>query len=104
MLSAFLLTINTIRVALPVVGLFGTAPTFLTLWGLLRSVTSIFCSPQTYRRYDDYFYSVYQRYVLFFFQNLVNVKVRLNMSLLISNRPMSLHLENFELFTEEHRE
>jgi hypothetical protein len=75
MLTAFLVTINSLRVALPIVSLFGSAPTFFTFWLLLRSFTLIFSPRHVYRRWDDHLYSTYQRFVLFFFQNLVNVKV-----------------------------
>ncbi|CAF3872737.1 unnamed protein product [Rotaria sordida] len=73
MLSVFLLTINSLRFALPIVTLFGTAPTFFTFWFLLRSITFVF-PPHIYRRCDDHLYSIYQRLVLFFFQNWVHVK------------------------------
>ncbi|CAF0957094.1 unnamed protein product [Rotaria sordida] len=77
MLSVFLLTINSLRFALPIVTLFGTAPTFFTFWFLLRSITFVF-PPHIYRRCDDHLYSIYQRLVLFFFQNWVHVKIYLH--------------------------
>ncbi len=78
MLSVFLFTVNSLKLTIPVVTLFGTAPTFFSLWVILKTVTSIFCSKQTYRKYDDHFYSIYQRSVLFFFQNWPNIKVKYN--------------------------
>lgn len=77
MLTVFLLTINSLRFALPVVTLFGTAPTVISFWFLIRSVTYALFPPHIYRRCDDHLYSMYQRLILFFFQNWVNVKVSL---------------------------
>lgn len=75
MLSLFLLTINSLKLSIPILSLFGSAPTYFLLWSLLKSVTSIFFSPEIYRIYDDHLYSIYQRFVLFFFQNCLSVKV-----------------------------
>ncbi|CAF0768536.1 unnamed protein product [Rotaria sp. Silwood1] len=75
MLSFFLFTINTLRFTLPILTLYGTAPTFITFWFLLRSITSILFPRHIYRRCDDHLYSIYQRLVLFFFQNWVSVKI-----------------------------
>ncbi|CAF3380199.1 unnamed protein product, partial [Rotaria sp. Silwood2] len=75
MLSCFLLAINSIRVAIPLISLFGSAPTFFILWFVLRLITFIFCPHYIYRRCDDYLYSFYQKFVLFFFENWVNCKI-----------------------------
>jgi len=64
MLSVFLIAINSFKLTFPIVTLFGTAPTFFTFWILLHSITFLFSSDQIYRRYDDYFYSIYQRFSL----------------------------------------
>jgi lysophosphatidate acyltransferase len=78
MLSVFLIGINSIKSNLPIIALFGSAPTFFTFWILLRSFTFLFSSRHIYRKYDDHLYSIYQRFVLFFFQNWVNVKIYLH--------------------------
>ncbi|CAF1625333.1 unnamed protein product [Rotaria magnacalcarata] len=78
MLTVFLLTINSLRFGLPAVTLFGTAPTVITFWFLIRSVTYALFPPHIYRRCDDHLYSMYQRLILFFFQNWVNVKIYLH--------------------------
>jgi lysophosphatidate acyltransferase len=78
MLSIFLLGINSLKSTFPIIALFGSAPTFFTFWILLRTITLTFCSRQIYRKYDDYFYSIYQRFILFFFQNWPNVKIYLH--------------------------
>jgi lysophosphatidate acyltransferase len=75
MLSVFLLAINSFKLSFPIICLYGSAPTFFAFWILLRSFTFLFCSQEIYRKYDDHLYSMYQRFVLFFFQNCVNVKV-----------------------------
>lgn len=75
MISLFLLGINLFKSTIPIISLYGSAPTFFSLWILLRSFTSIFTSKQTYRIYDDYLYSIYQRFILFYFQNWTSVKV-----------------------------
>lgn len=74
MLTLLLLSVNSLRLILPIISLFGTAPTFFTYWFLLRFLTLIY-PRHIYRRCDDHLYSIYQRFVLFFFQNWVNVKV-----------------------------
>src|ERR1700679_1729132 len=75
MLSCFLPVINFLRIAVPVISLLGSAPTFFILWFLLRLITLICFPRHIYRRYDDYLYSIYQQFVLFFFENWVNVKI-----------------------------
>jgi lysophosphatidate acyltransferase len=75
MLSCFLPVLNFLRIAIPIISLFGSAPTFFILWFLLRLITLICFPRHIYRRCDDYLYSLYQRFVLFFFENWVNVKV-----------------------------
>ncbi|UJR10845.1 hypothetical protein I4U23_015033 [Adineta vaga] len=70
-----LFVINTLRIAFPVLTLFGAAPTFFLLWFLLRLITLLCFSPQIYRRYDDYLYSLYQRFVLFYFESWSQVKI-----------------------------
>jgi hypothetical protein len=67
--------INFFRAAIPAVCLFGSTPILFLLWVLIRLVTSISSSPHIYRRYDDYFYSMYQQLIIFFFEKWVNVKV-----------------------------
>jgi len=78
MLSLFLLTINSLKLSIPIVSLYGSAPTYFLLWSLLKTVTSLFPSSNIYRISDDYLYSIYQRFVLFFFQNCLSVKVFLH--------------------------
>lgn len=75
MLSYFDPVINFLRILLPVISLFGSAPTFFVFWFSLRFVTLFGFTRHIYRRCDDYLYSIYQRFVLFFFENWVNVKV-----------------------------
>ena len=77
MLIAFLLAIDSLRLAVPVVTLFGSAPTFLTFWLFIRTMTA-FSSREIYRISADYFYSIYQRMVLFFFENWANVDISLH--------------------------
>ncbi|CAF3844330.1 unnamed protein product [Rotaria magnacalcarata] len=74
MLTCFLFVLNSIRIAIPVISLFGSAPTFFTLWLLLRLITYFFCPHYMYRIFDDYLYSLYQKSVLFFFEHWVNTK------------------------------
>ncbi|CAF4150783.1 unnamed protein product, partial [Adineta steineri] len=75
MLTAFLLAVNSAKLTIPVVSLYASAPTFFTVWSLLRFITFICFPRHIYRRCDDHLYSIYQRFVLFFFQNWVNVKI-----------------------------
>jgi len=75
MLSIVLPVKNFFRIGIPVLCLFGSAPTFFIFWFFLRLITAIFFSEQIYRRFDDILYSLYQQFVLFFFENWVNVKV-----------------------------
>jgi hypothetical protein len=75
MLSVFLLVINSVRYALPIITLYGSAPTYFSFWILLRTITFTFCPTHIYRLCDDRFYSMYQRFALFFFQNWVQTKV-----------------------------
>lgn len=75
MLSYILLVINSLRVLIPTICLFGSAPTFFILWFLLRLITFLSFSDNIYRRCDDYLYALYQRSVLFFFENWVHTKV-----------------------------
>lgn len=75
MLSIVLPVKNFFRIGIPVLCLFGCAPTFFIFWFFLRLITAIFFSEQIYRRFDDILYSLYQQFVLFFFENWVNVKV-----------------------------
>lgn len=75
MLTFFLIAVNTFKSNFPIISLYGSAPTFFTFWILLRSFTFLFSSKETYRKYDDHLYSIYQRFVLFYFQNWTNVKV-----------------------------
>lgn len=84
MLPCFQLIINFLRAAIPSIALLGSCPIFIALWFVLRLITLICCSDKTYRRYDDYLYSLYQRFVLFFFENWVNVKVCFNQSFFFS--------------------
>ena len=75
MLSYFVAVINSMRIVIPVISLFGWAPIFFALWLLLRLITFIFFPHHVYRRCDDYLYSLYQTLVLFFFEKWVNAKV-----------------------------
>lgn len=77
MLLAFLFAIHSLKFTIPVVSLFGSAPTFFTGWIFIRLITAI-SSKEIYRISDDYFYAMYQRFVLFFFENWVNVKIILH--------------------------
>ena len=74
MIFVFLFGIYTLKSKIPVLTLFGSAPIFFTGWIFIRLATSI-SSREIYRISDDYFYSMYQRFVLFFFENWVNVKI-----------------------------
>ncbi|CAF1236558.1 unnamed protein product [Rotaria magnacalcarata] len=74
MLSCFLVVINSIRIAAPVISLFGSVPTFFTLWFILRLITLLCLPHHFYRCCDDYLHSLYQKFVLFFFENWVNSK------------------------------
>ncbi|CAF3600945.1 unnamed protein product [Rotaria sp. Silwood1] len=69
------LAINSIRIVVPVISLFGSAPTFFIIWFLLRLITFICCPHYIYRRCDDYLYSLYQKFILFFFENWVHAKI-----------------------------
>jgi len=76
MSSNIRLIMDAVRIVIPTIVLFGSAPTFFTLWFLLRLITLIcFLPHQVYRRYDDYLYSLYQQSVLFFFETYVQTKV-----------------------------
>ncbi|CAF1053197.1 unnamed protein product [Rotaria sordida] len=75
MLSCFLVAINSIRVVIPAISLFGSAPTFFVVWFLSRLITFLFCPHYIYRRCDDYLYSLYQKFVLFFFEHWTNTKI-----------------------------
>jgi lysophosphatidate acyltransferase len=75
MLSCVVPVINFLRMAIPIISLFGSAPIFFLLWFFLRLITSICFPRHIYRRCDDYLYSIYQQFVLFFFENWVNVKI-----------------------------
>lgn len=71
----FLPVINFLRTAIPAVSLFGSAPTFFIFWFSLRLITNIAFPRHIYRRCDDYLYSLYQQFVLFFFENWIKVKI-----------------------------
>ena len=75
MLSYLLVILNILRAVVPVLILLGVAPTFFVFWFLLRLITLLCSSPQLYRRYDDQLYSLYQQFVLFFFENWTGVQV-----------------------------
>ncbi|CAF1482936.1 unnamed protein product, partial [Adineta steineri] len=45
MLTAFLLAVNSAKLTIPVVSLYASAPTFFTVWSLLRFITFI-CFPR----------------------------------------------------------
>ena len=75
MYSGIRLVLDTLRVMIPVVTLLGSAPTYFLLWFVLRVITWLFYPREVFRRGDDYFYSLYQRAVLFFFENPFNAQV-----------------------------
>ncbi|CAF1007607.1 unnamed protein product [Adineta ricciae] len=74
MLSLFLFAIHSLKISIPIISLYGSAPTFFTLWSFLRLFT-LPLPEHVYRQCDDHLYSIYQRFVLFFFQNWLQVKI-----------------------------
>ncbi|CAF1093034.1 unnamed protein product [Adineta steineri] len=77
MLSWLLFIKNSLRMAIPIITLFGSAPIFFVTWFIMRFITLICFSQQIYRRWDDYLYSFYQKLVLFFFENWTHTKIYL---------------------------
>ena len=77
-LAIFLLAYKSFRVVVPVAALLGSAPSYFISWLVLRSITVVALPRHFYRRYDDFLYSAYQRFILFFFQNWFPVKVGLS--------------------------
>ena len=57
--------------------MYGTAPTFMIVWGGWRVVTAVLPN-KIYEKGDDFLYSLYQKFVLFFFENCSGVKVCLS--------------------------
>lgn len=102
MLTLFLLAVHSVKVTVPIVSLYASAPTFFTLWSCLRLITLLTCPQHIYRRCDDHLYSLYQRFVLFYFQNWVNVKVTLPASRMPLHRSsllqIYLHGDHAEIF------
>ena len=80
------LLLDTLRVMIPVVTLLSSAPTYFLLWFVLRLITWLFYPRDVFRRADDYFYSLYQRAVLFFFENPLNAKVNFICSIVVRSR------------------
>lgn len=64
-----------IRSSIPLICLFPSAPTFYLIWFVLRLISLISSSNTFYRQWDDFFYSMYQRAVLFFFEHWIQTKV-----------------------------
>ena len=54
--------------------MYGTAPTFILVWGGWRVATALLPN-KIYEKGDDFLYSLYQKLVLFFFENCSGVKV-----------------------------
>uniref|UniRef100_A0A8C9AAM7 1-acylglycerol-3-phosphate O-acyltransferase 5 n=1 Tax=Prolemur simus TaxID=1328070 RepID=A0A8C9AAM7_PROSS len=76
MLLSLVLHTYSMRYLLPGVVLLGTAPTYILAWGVWRLLSA--CLPaRFYQVVDDRLYSVYQRMVLFFFENYTGVQILL---------------------------
>ncbi|UJR34931.1 hypothetical protein I4U23_027707 [Adineta vaga] len=74
MLSLFLFAIHSMKLSIPILCLYGSAPTFFTFWSFVRLLT-LPLPKHIYRQCDDHLYSIYQRFALFFFQNCLQVKI-----------------------------
>ena len=59
---------------LPAVFMLGSAPTYLLIWCGWRTFTVILPT-NVYIKGDDFLYSLYQKLVLFFFENYTGVEV-----------------------------
>ncbi|ELT96978.1 hypothetical protein CAPTEDRAFT_217174 [Capitella teleta] len=57
--------------------MYGTAPTFILVWGSWRMATALL-PKKVYEVGDDFLYSLYQKLVLFFFENCSGVKIVLS--------------------------
>ena len=58
----------------PAVLMLGTAPNFICLWMSWRCASALM-PKKWYHKGDDILYSMYQRYVLFFFENMLGLDV-----------------------------
>ena len=65
---------SNLRWAVPASVMLGSAPTYWGIWGGWRTVT-IILPRRVYEIGDDFLYSLYQKLVLFFFENLSGVEV-----------------------------
>ncbi len=63
-----------IKWAIPAAFMFGTAPTYFVVWGGWRVIT-LLLPTRIYEAGDEFLYSMYQRMVLFFFENCSGVEV-----------------------------
>lgn len=68
---------SNLRWAVPASVMLGSAPTYWGIWGGWRTVT-IILPRRVYEIGDDFLYSLYQKLVLFFFENLSGVEVILS--------------------------
>ncbi|XP_012501348.1 PREDICTED: 1-acyl-sn-glycerol-3-phosphate acyltransferase epsilon [Propithecus coquereli] len=76
MLLSLVLHTYSMRYLLPSVVLLGTAPTYMLAWGVWR-LLSAFLPARFYQAVDDRLYCIYQRMVLFFFENYTGVQILL---------------------------
>ncbi|XP_013772705.1 1-acyl-sn-glycerol-3-phosphate acyltransferase epsilon-like [Limulus polyphemus] len=69
--------VKNLRMVVPTIVLFGVAPHYYMVWMLWRLV-SLALPTYIYQKGDDFCYSLYQRLVLFFFENLTGTEVILH--------------------------
>lgn len=65
---------KSIKWLVPLTLAFGSVPPFVILWSLIRLFT-LALPHDVYRKGDDFLYSLYQRQILLFFENLSGIKV-----------------------------
>ncbi|XP_076320039.1 1-acyl-sn-glycerol-3-phosphate acyltransferase epsilon-like isoform X2 [Tachypleus tridentatus] len=69
--------VKNLHMVVPTIVLFGVAPHYYLVWMLWRLV-SLALPTYIYQKGDDFCYSLYQRLVLFFFENLTGTEVVLH--------------------------
>lgn len=74
MLLTLVFNYKSIKWFLPFTVIIGTIPSFVIYWLTLRAITLVL-PHSVYRRGDDFLYELYQRQLLFFFENFSGIKV-----------------------------
>ena len=74
MLLSIIIYLQSLKWIVPTCIMLGASPCYMTVWASWRALTAIL--PRRYYRFgDDVLYSSYQRFILFFFENITGVEV-----------------------------